>query len=133
MAETLRAQVEALRDTACGNFVGMKYRGYDAAIDDVLALLSADPLPAGLSEEQVRLDSLKDAALEKKYATRPAAGVARLSEALQLALDWDAEYRAINNLGKGVPHWVAWAKESLGMVGHYAPAPPPAPGRKRKP
>jgi hypothetical protein len=43
---------------------------------------------------------------------------------LQAALDWDAEYRTINNLGKGLPGWAEWAKHDLGMEGRYAPAAP---------
>jgi len=40
---------------------------------------------------------------------------------LQDALDWDAEYRAINNLGKNGPYWTWRAKQKLEMIGRYAP------------
>lgn len=40
---------------------------------------------------------------------------------LQAALDWDAEYRAINHLGKNGPYWTWRANRELKMTGRYAP------------
>jgi hypothetical protein len=50
-------------------------------------------------------------------------------ELLQHALDWNEEYKSLNNL-VGNPYWVNWAKESLGMVGHYTK---PKRGESREP
>ena len=43
------------------------------------------------------------------------------ADILQAALDWDAEYRAINHLGEKGPHWVEWAQRDFGMTGKYSP------------
>lgn len=54
--------------------------------------------------------------LNKELTQGHADNCAELRKVLRAALDWNYEYKAINSLCGGNPHWVDWAERVLALA-----------------